>query len=341
MNNRTRYTLDEIKRNTYYQMPKFLFEGEFENLTNDARVLYSLLRDRHDLSIKNQWINENSEVYLIFSRENMCEMLKLSEKTITKAMNDLKKYKLIDEQRRGQGKPNLIYLLTIENVDITKNRKIYGSRTGVFTVQEQEFLRANDTEMNENKYNDNISSHPIPLFLAEEQKTDMIRYDEISNQSAENEKRQKNKESFHNAANQDKHLAKPSFTIEYNYNDIQKQIKTQIDYNNLLSDKIANEGTLDEIVSIISTTLCSNFKNGYISMGDEEIPINAVKDVFSKLTYEDIQFFVESYEKQTEPITKIVPYIRRSLYQNHFSIKHHYKNRTNVDMPELARKKRE
>ena len=58
-----------------YQMPKFLFEGEFKALSNNARVLYTLLRDRHDLSLQNHWVNENNEVFLIYSREEMADML--------------------------------------------------------------------------------------------------------------------------------------------------------------------------------------------------------------------------------------------------------------------------
>jgi DNA-binding transcriptional ArsR family regulator len=110
-----------MDRNAYYQLPKFLFEGELEHLSNDARVLYALLRDRHDLllSIKNDLAGANASagasedggVYLSFSREHMCEIMKLSRPTITKAMNDLKKHGLIEERRPGMGQTNRIYLL--------------------------------------------------------------------------------------------------------------------------------------------------------------------------------------------------------------------------------------
>ena len=66
-------------------MPKFLFEGEFKTLSNNARILYSILRDRHDLSLQNRWINEQNEVYLIYTRKNMEEMLGLADKTVKKA----------------------------------------------------------------------------------------------------------------------------------------------------------------------------------------------------------------------------------------------------------------
>lgn len=101
MSNRIRYKQGEIQRHAFYQIPRFLFDDEFVSLGSDARVLYSILLDRHELSIKNGWVDEQGEVYLIFTRENMCDMLNLPEKTITRAMNNLKKHNLIQEERSG------------------------------------------------------------------------------------------------------------------------------------------------------------------------------------------------------------------------------------------------
>jgi hypothetical protein len=105
-----RYLLEEIKQNQFYQMPKFLFEDEFKSLSNDARVLYSLLRDRHQLSIKNKWVNDKNEVFLIYSRSEMAEMLGISEGPVLNAIKQLKEFKLLEEERQGMNKPNLIFL---------------------------------------------------------------------------------------------------------------------------------------------------------------------------------------------------------------------------------------
>ena len=119
MDDRSGYTPDETQPGAYYRMPKFLFEGDLAHLSNDARVLYAILRDRHDLlaGLKDQWAGGDGgdggdgEVYLVFSRKNMCETMKLSRPTITKAMAHLKKHGLIREKRLGQGETNRIYLL--------------------------------------------------------------------------------------------------------------------------------------------------------------------------------------------------------------------------------------
>ena len=111
--NRTKISLHDVMANRFYQLPKFLFDPEFKGLSNDARVLYALLRDRHELSIKNGWVDEEGYVYLIFKREDMEKLLGVSDKTVIKAINNLKKYNLIEEQRLGQGRADRIYLLAV------------------------------------------------------------------------------------------------------------------------------------------------------------------------------------------------------------------------------------
>ena len=153
-----RYTKELIINNRFYQMPKFLFEGKFRKLSNDARVLYSLLRDRHDLSLVNNWVNEKGEVYLIYTRENMAEMLGCSIPTARKAINQLTEYGLIEEERQGLNKPNLIYLTAI-SVENTRTEKIFQSREKEPFSQEGKNLSPNDTKYNETEFNDTEYIH--------------------------------------------------------------------------------------------------------------------------------------------------------------------------------------
>ena len=131
-------------------MPKFLFEGDFSDLSNDARVLYALLRDRHDLSLANKWFNEFNEVYIIFTRTEMETLLGRSERTVKKAVEQLKAAGLMEEQTQGLNRPNIIYLtaVNLENsgpVEITgpdpqilraRALKNYGSGAVEVTVQD-------------------------------------------------------------------------------------------------------------------------------------------------------------------------------------------------------------
>lgn len=156
---RVRYTLENVKNNRFYQMPKFLFEGEFKEMSNDARVLYSLLRDRHELSIKNNWVNENNEVYLIFTREDMAQLLGCSQPTLRKSIKQLTNLGLMEEERQGLNKPNIIYLTAV-SIENTWNERNFQSRGKESFIQEGKNLSPNDTDFSDTDFSDTIYQSP-------------------------------------------------------------------------------------------------------------------------------------------------------------------------------------
>ena len=107
---RTRYSVQSILTNAFYQAPKFLSQGDFKKLSSDAKWLYTLMLDRNRLSIKNNWTDSNGDVYIIFQRDQMSEQMGLSRNTITKIVNELKAVALVEEQTQGHNRPNKIYV---------------------------------------------------------------------------------------------------------------------------------------------------------------------------------------------------------------------------------------
>lgn len=91
-------------------------------------------------------------VFLIFTRKEVQELLNLSDKTATKAFNQLKECKLINEKKQGANKPNLIYVGKIKHDEnlIQVIHKNYESRIVKSTTQDTENLRHN---YNNNNYN--------------------------------------------------------------------------------------------------------------------------------------------------------------------------------------------
>lgn len=68
---------DKTEPNIYYRIPKILFESSvFEDLSTDAKYLYSFMLDRVSLSSKNKWIDPDGRVYIIYTVKQVCEILK-------------------------------------------------------------------------------------------------------------------------------------------------------------------------------------------------------------------------------------------------------------------------
>ena len=106
------YKANECFEHLYYQIPMELFFNPKykDKLNSDSKILYGFLLNRLTLSAKNNWIDEDEKVFLIFTRKEVQERLNLSDKTVTKAFNQLKECKLINEKKQGANKPNLIYV---------------------------------------------------------------------------------------------------------------------------------------------------------------------------------------------------------------------------------------
>ena len=57
---------------SFYRIPKVLFtDPQFKPLSTDAKVLYGILLDRMNLSVKNQWLDEQSRASMISSAVKM------------------------------------------------------------------------------------------------------------------------------------------------------------------------------------------------------------------------------------------------------------------------------
>ena len=105
---------DGTEQYSFYRVPKVLFTAEcFKSLSCEAKVLYGLMLDRMSLSIKNRWFDEEDRVYIIFTVEEIAELLNCGTQKAVKLMKELDDNQgigLIEKKRLGLGKPNVIYV---------------------------------------------------------------------------------------------------------------------------------------------------------------------------------------------------------------------------------------
>ena len=104
---------------SFYRIPKALCtEPNFRELSTDAKVLYGILLDRMSLSLKNQWLDAQNKVYIIFTVEEIMDALNCANQKATRLMVELEKQAgLIERKRQGIGRPNLIYVKKLRSND--------------------------------------------------------------------------------------------------------------------------------------------------------------------------------------------------------------------------------
>lgn len=152
----------------FFRVPKLLFESElYKKMSAESKLLYAILKDRFELSVKNNWIDADGNIYFIFTVEEIGEMLGCGKDKVIKLKKELKKYDLLEEVRQGLNKPNLIYLgsLKVENeakplmpaeVGKSEFRKSENQNSKTLENRSQDFgiSEPNDTDSSEPEFSD-------------------------------------------------------------------------------------------------------------------------------------------------------------------------------------------
>lgn len=77
----------EADRYSFYRVPKALIKVDlFEKMSGDAKLLYVVLLDRMNLSLKNGWQDENGNTYIICTIDEIMDYLKENKKNWYQSM---------------------------------------------------------------------------------------------------------------------------------------------------------------------------------------------------------------------------------------------------------------
>lgn len=302
------YKISEIRQDQYIQIPKELFYNEqYSDLSSDAKLLYGLLLDRMELSRVNNWINEAGEIYLIFTREEIQDILKISKKTCIKAFKQLAQKGLILEKRQGLNKPNLIFIGHIEyksaeNSDKNRRCKNYTSGGVKITPQEVENFHPNKTNLNKTNLNEteNQSSQ--------------------SSQSSQSNKTQTR-------------LTEPDRNTLATYEEL---IKNNMRYDDLCYAYQNDKAFINELITNILDVVMSNSKT--IQIANEQKNAELVKSVFLKLNYYQMEYVIQKYKQVTTKIKNKRQYILTMLYNAHLELEASVINEVAVDLPIIPNK---
>ena len=156
----TRFLTREIVQFPFMKYPKFLQDYD---ISETCKTTYMLLLDRASLSRRNNWIDEQGRVYIVYTHKSLAEDLKRGETTVKKCLEILEQHGLICKVPQGGNQPNRIYVKMPEEAIASesegvrkptpqgaKNRPLRGQKADYSRGQESDTFGDRNLSLNKN-----------------------------------------------------------------------------------------------------------------------------------------------------------------------------------------------
>lgn len=334
----------------FIRIPKaMIVDPMFADLSVNAKLLYGVLLDRMNLSMKNRWFDSENRVYIIYQIAEIMEDFNFSKKTAVRYLNELENFGLVEKKRRGLGLPSLLYVKNFVvfqdhsepddtdfddvaeddnlNENMETSRGIQGETSrGVRTYTS----RSGDVETSKGVQAETLRG--VKSELQEVTKRGpLISKTNSNNININNTKESNNILSNPIVKNAVDGMGREEESLFEKYT---KMVKDNIDYDVLISRHYLEKSMIDGMVNLIVETIIS--ENDYIIISSTKFPKEAVKSRFSKLDISHIEYVLECMNHNTTNIKNIKKYLLAALYNAPTTIDSYYKARVQHDMPELA-----
>lgn len=76
-------------------------EELFAPLSMQSKILYGLLLDRMGTSVKNNWLDDNNQAYVVYQITEIMDDLNVSKKKAMEYLNELVEVGLVEKKVRG------------------------------------------------------------------------------------------------------------------------------------------------------------------------------------------------------------------------------------------------
>lgn len=314
------YKINDIINCEFLKIPKAMFANTaYRQLSSDAKLAYALLYDRLSLSMLNGWINENEEVYLIYTREEIAEDLGITYKKSISAFKELLGANLITETRSGRGMPNKIYVVKTDLSE--KQAKKYVKRENLRT--------ADSVCLTENMAESETSPNSISGKAADNQdlpKPDIKNFQNSTSRTAETEdldvpESHPNytyvKKIYHNHTDNSQSVSqrKPFRIYTGNAEEIEKdrQADSQYKFEEIL-ENCQLECFEEEERKILYDALERMFYSDGMTIGNARLPQNNVRSRMYEIDVNTLQSALANLHKNDKPIRNITAYVMSTIF---------------------------
>ena len=324
----------EAEQYSFYRVPKVLFTAEcFKSLSCEAKVLYGLMLDRMSLSIKNRWFDEKDRVYIIFTVEEIAELLNCGSQKAVKLMKELDSNQgigLIEKKRLGLGKPNVIYVKNFMLKEKHSFEKEEKAAVNAENMQNSEnhnsrIVKITNQDFPESQFKDgeNHNSRIVKIITQEVPKSQCNNTDINKTDYSETDPIQ----SYQFCSAGEECLVSGNMMEKMEvYREI---LRTNIDYAGFVQK--GEREDVDELIELMVEILMLP-DDSMVRIGGADKPVAVVKSRFLKLTYSHIEYVLFSLHRNTSKVANIKAYLLTTLYNSSMTMNHYYQAEVNHDL---------
>ncbi len=323
------YYGNEADQYSFYRISKALFtDTRFKNVPVEAKVLYGLLLDRMALSVRNNWLDEEGRVYIIFTISDLMETLGCAEQKASRLLAELDSAKgigLIERKRRGLGKPNVIYVKNFIGGGMPepqiKNCENHKSGNVKITKQDLRKSQTNNTDINNTEWNDIYPS----INQKEPENQREICTDGQGHAQPEYGRNGRNQRDGMGRIDRTDSAGKTARLEE-----CRRQIKENISYDILAHDNPYDTERIDGFVELMAEACCSSRET--IRINQEDMPAESVRRRFLGLDSGHIRYVMDCLDRNTTAVGNIRAYLLSALYNAPATISQYYSSLVRHDM---------
>lgn len=115
-------TKEDKTKDLFYKIPKqFMLEEKYKKMKDSAKILYSILYERTNLSIENNWFDDKDRAYIICTFDEIQTFFGCSRDKVNYALKDLEKFNLIKKDKIKGHDGDLVNVIYIAHVETTND----------------------------------------------------------------------------------------------------------------------------------------------------------------------------------------------------------------------------
>ena len=327
----------EAEQFSFYRVPRLLIKDErFKGLSSDAKLLYGLMLDRMALSMRNGWLDDENRAYIIYSVENIAEDLGCSKPTCTKIIKELDSDSgigLIEKKRRGQGKPDIIYVKNFASLE----EKEQGETDAPAEIKNFNFRkesgfasRGKGTELQEVK---NFDFQKQKVFASRNQNSEFPEVKSISpNYNNMNQNNWNNTDmSYINPIHQSGDRVMDGTDRTDEADAYRALIRENLEYDFHMAYGGSDDREIfEEIYETVCDVVC--VKCDAVRINGQDYPYEFVKSRFLKLNSSHVGYVMERMKNTSTKIMNIRAYLLTALYNAPATMGHYYQQEVQHDM---------